>query len=409
MTSDSATLTPQLFSFQPFPKYSVNIITGPTFVGKTYFITQLVNNKHLFFNSPIGRVVVVLCNSRVKSISFDPDLDVPVEQVLLSDFVIDHLEDNDLVIIDDLQNITPEVKLAISVCAHHQGLASLFVVTHSLLGSSNFELLRLCHRVFVFLGSVANKQLTKYIFDNYYSDPEIKNYLNRVLNYCARENQVLAIELSPVGPTPQVILAFSHLSKLISDNYCLLYPWPHFGKIFADRFKSRPPVELASNMSISFIQNDSAKNLPENTLVALPARFLENQIALTSNSRTQEECADRQTWETTLEDIEDNIESFFPVKRWKLCKNMAKEILSNSKFCVTRDGKHFHLIDRPNTKVNLMSFIGLATRKAGPNEKVKRPEWNVYTPHVQQLLANGTPREIFVNALLLNKKLKKQK
>lgn len=409
MTSDSATLTPQLFSFQPFPKYSVNIITGPTFVGKTYFITQLVNNKHLFFNSPIGRVVVVLCNSRVKSISFDPDLDVPVEQVLLSDFVIDHLEDNDLVIIDDLQNITPEVKLAISVCAHHQGLASLFVVTHSLLGSSNFELLRLCHRVFVFLGSVANKQLTKYIFDNYYSDPEIKNYLNRVLNYCARENQVLAIELSPVGPTPQVILAFSHLSKLISDNYCLLYPWPHFGKIFADRFKSRPPVELASNMSISFIQNDSAKNLPENTLVALPARFLENQIALTSNSRTQEECADRQTWETTLEDIEDNIESFFPVKRWKLCKNMAKEILSNSKFCVTRDGKHFHLIDRPNTKVNLMSFIGLATRKAGPNEKVKRPEWNVYAPHVQQLLANGTPREIFVNALLLNKKLKKQK
>jgi hypothetical protein len=409
MNADGATLVPRLFSFTPFPKYSVNIVTGPTFVGKTYFITQLVNNKKIFFDSPVGRIVVVLCNSRVRSISFDPDLDVPVEQVLLSDFVIDHLEDNDLVVIDDLQHITPEVKLAISVCAHHQGLASLFVVTHSLLGSSNFELLKLCHRVFVFLGSVANKQLTKYIFDRYYSDPEIKNYLGQVLNFCSKENQVLAIELSPIGHTPQTVLAFSHLSRLISDNYCLLYPWPHYGQTFSRRFQTRAPVRLAPDMSVNFVEGESVENLPDNTLVALPSRFLVQQIASTSTGAGTEECADRQTWETTLEDIEDNIESFFPVKRWKLCKNMAKEILSNPKFCVTRDGKHVHLIGRPNTKVNLMSFIGLATRKAGPTENTRKPEWNAFLPHVQQLLAYGTPREMFVNSLLLNKTAKRPK
>ena len=123
-------------------------MTGPTFVGKTYFVTQLVNNYKKFFHSQVDRVVVVLCNSRVKSIVFNQELDIPVEQVLLSDFLPDYLEDNDLVIIDDLQHLTPEVKLTISVCAHHQSLASLFVVTHSLLGTRNFELLSLCHRVF---------------------------------------------------------------------------------------------------------------------------------------------------------------------------------------------------------------------------------------------------------------------
>jgi len=295
MNTDSAALVPKLFSFQPFPKYSVNIVTGPTSVGKTYFITQLVNNKNIYFSTPISRIVVVLCNSRVKSIGFDPNLDVPVEQVLLCDFVIDHLEDNDLVIIDDLQNITPEVKVAISVCAHHQGLASLFVVTHSLLGSSNFELLRLCHRIFVFLGSVANKQLTKYLFDYYYADPEVKNYLKQVLNFCARENQVLAIELSPIGHTPQIVLAFSHLTNLVSGKYCLLYPWPHFGQTFSQRFRTNPPVALAENMSVNFVQGESVENLPDNTLVALPSQFLVSQMAASSTGAETEQCADRQS------------------------------------------------------------------------------------------------------------------
>jgi hypothetical protein len=408
MNSDKETTPFRLFAFAPFPKYSVNIITGPTFVGKTYFITQLINHHKVYFASPIGRVIVVLCNSRVQTINFDPDLDVPVEQILLSDFVSDHLENNDLVVIDDLQHITHEVKVAISVCAHHQGLASLFVVTHSLLGSSNFELLRLCHRIFLFLGSIANKQLTKYIFDNYFTDPEVKTYLRQVLNFCSRENQVLALELSPVGPSPQILLAFSHLSKLLTHNYCYLYPWPHFGKSFAQRFETSPPVKLASNMSISFPDKESIQNLPENTLLALPVQYVADQVATEHATTSGEECADRRTWDTTLEDIEDNIESFFPIKRWKVCKNLAKEILSNSNFCVTRDGKQFHLVNKPNTKVNLMSFIGLATRKAGPSEKVRRPEWNVYNPHVQQLLANGTPKELFVNTLLLNKKMKKK-
>ena len=458
---------PKLFTFSPFPKYSVNIVTGPTFVGKTYFITQLVNHYKTYFESKVGRVFVVLCNSRVNAINFSETLDVPVEQVLLSDFNPDQLEFNDLVIIDDLQHLTREVKLTISVCAHHTSLASLFVVTHSLLGSSNFELLSLCHRIFLFLGSSANNRLTSFILDRFFTDPEIKTYLKTVLNYCSGQNEVLALELSPVGLSPpQVILAFSHLSQLhpssrrertrnddddnnveevnntINNNnddaddnntttvekrgFCLLYPSPHFGEKFASRFSHHPsPGSSTTNrssgkptaapvlvdteqkedgiMSINFIHSDSTRNLPPNTLIALPAQFVIDQVASASAPIVDEsECVDRESWKTTMDDIEDNIESFFPLKRWKICKNLAREILSNPKFCVTRDGKHVHLMEKPHTtKVNLLSFLGLATRKAGPSEKSKKPEWAVYMPHIRQLLASGTPKELFANTLLL--------
>lgn len=473
---------PHLFTFTAFPRYSVNIVAGPTFVGKTYYVTQLVNNYKIFFECRVGRVVVVLCNSRVKSISFSPDLDVPVEQVLLSDFAPDFLEENDLVIIDDLQHLTPEVKLTISVCAHHTALASLFVITHSLLGSSNFELLSLCHRIFLFLGSTANKRLTAYILDHFYSDPEVKTYLKSVLNYCSQQSQVLALELSPIGPSPQIVLAFSHLLQLLGDRssghsnnsgeefkrgensneeeeeeeiygsdsearavekekkiekkkrvskflgeeetlqgFCLLYPSPHFGSTFASRFEKpkpgnhrqiRPPLRLATQsdgadkktMSISFLHSDSTRNLPENALVALPVRYVVDQSSSAVNgtsASSSAECADRESWESTLQDIEDNIESFFPIKKWKVCKNLAKEILSSPQFCITRDGKHFHLVGRPNTKVNVLSFLGLATRKAGPAEHTRKPEWAIYTPHIRQLLANGAPKELFVNSLLV--------
>lgn len=442
---------PTLFTFSPFPKYSVNIVTGPTFVGKTYFITQLVNRYKTYFESEVGRVFVVLCNSRVNAINFSETLDVPVEQVLLSDFNPDQLEYNDLVIIDDLQHLTPEVKLTISVCAHHTSLASLFVVTHSLLGSSNFELLSLCHRIFLFLGSTANNRLTSFILDRFFTDPEVKAYLKTVLNFCSGQNEVLALELSPVGLSPpQMILAFSHLSQLhpssqrertapndrntedvVEDHskkektvekrgFCLLYPSPHFGEKFAGRFPAGssaknkrgsaiPPVLVDTEqkedgiMSINFINSDSTRNLPPNTLIALPAHFVIDQVASASAPKADEtECADRESWETTMENIEDNIESYFPLKRWKICKNLAREILSNPKFCITRDGKHVHLVEKHSTtKVNLLSFVGLATRKAGPSEKSKKDEWAVYMPHIRQLLASGTPKELFANTLLL--------
>lgn len=409
---------PKIFTFSPFPKYSVNIVTGPTSVGKTYFVTQLINNYKYFFDSRVDRVVVILCNSRVKSIAFDEELDVPVEQVLLSDFIPDHLVDNDLVIIDDLQYITPDVKMAISVCAHHQSLASLFVITHALLGTKNFELLSLCHRVLMFLGSTANHRLTGYILDRFFTDPDKKAYLKSVLNFCSNENEILALELSPVGHTPQILVAFSHLQQLIPDHdekkarYCFAYPTPYFGEKFGQRFVQahRSPVVLRSDkkntMSVAFVHSDSTRNLPAHTLIALPAQFVVDQINTLEDrpkSTSATECADREAWDTMLHDVEDNIQDYFPLKRWKVCKNLAKEILTNSKFCITKDGKSIHLVDQPsNSKVNLISFIGLVTRRAGPGEKPKK-EWSIYTPLIRQLIRDKTPKELFVNKVLLEK------
>jgi hypothetical protein len=53
--------------FQPFKRNSVNIIASPTNTGKSYFIAQIVKNRHAFFpGNPVKRVVYILCNSSVQ-------------------------------------------------------------------------------------------------------------------------------------------------------------------------------------------------------------------------------------------------------------------------------------------------------------------------------------------------------
>ena len=212
-------------------------------------------------------------------------------------------------------------------------------------------------------------------------------------------------------------MAFSHLQHLLRDDtdteskreHIVYSIPPHFGNKFASRFlvtEEAPVLVRTENMSVAFVASESIQNLPLNTLIDLQVQFVTHQISSnqtdSSGKLKSKDCTNRQDWETTLDDIEDNIESFFPLKKWKICKNLAREILSNPNFCITKDGKSFHLMKKPrNSKVNLLSFLGLATRKPGPMEKTKKPEWNVYNLHIRELVNNGTPKELFVNTLLL--------
>ena len=87
-----------LLEYNPFPRNSVNLVVGPTHIGKTYFVTKLLNNYKLYFSGPVGRILIVLCNERVQPLNFDPNqlLDVSVEHILLSEFVPDNLQEHDL-------------------------------------------------------------------------------------------------------------------------------------------------------------------------------------------------------------------------------------------------------------------------------------------------------------------------
>lgn len=102
-----------------------------------------------------------------------------------------------------------------------------------------------------------------------------------------------------------------------------------------------------------------------------------------------------------MEDIEESIENYFPPPKWQKVKNLAREILRNPQFCVTKDGKTFHIKEKPRTLVSMLDFLALATRIAAPMEKDRSPKWNIYSMHVDALLKNNAPRDLFKNKLLL--------
>ena len=317
-------------TFTPFPKHSVNLVTGPTSIGKTYFVTQLLNHHKVYFPN-IHRIFIVLCNDRVELLNLSPDIDVDIVQVPLIDFVPEELEEDDLVIIDDVQTLTESIRFTISVAAHHYKLASLFVITHSLLGNRNFELLNLTHRVFLFLRSASNSRLTKYIIQNFFPDQEVKLYLQTVLNYCQKHKEVLCLELSPIVSQQAHYLAFSHLDQLAAQGYCLLYPVPHIGANYQTMFHDL--------VEPTFAQEFPLTDVPPNTLVAVPSHVIVRQKL---ESKSKEVCSDEAKWNQTMKDIEDNIEGYFKSHKHRQCKNLAKEILFHPNMCVTEDGRFFH-------------------------------------------------------------------
>ena len=398
-----------LLEFSVFPRNSVNLVVGPTHIGKTYFVTQLLNNYKLFFPPPVNRIFVVQCNERVQPLTFDASLDVSVEQIPVSEFIPENLEENDLVVIDDLQTLTEPIRLTISVCAHHYNLAALFVITHSLLGSPNFELVNYCHRLFLFLSASTNARQILYIINHFYHDLETKNYLKTVLGFCQSEKEVLALELNPLASQStttnsqqQVVLAFSHLTTLLEKGYFFLYPYPHWGKEYTEALTASG-YSVNKQMADSF-EHDNSVRLPQPTLVAIPASVViqaKASFANNNSNSTSKKCSDEKQWEETNKIIEENIESYFPPTKWQKIKNLAKEILGNSQFCVKTDGKTFHLRDKQRTEVSLIDFLAVVTRRAAPMEKDRNPVWKLYRMHVDTLLRNNAPKDLIKNNFLL--------
>lgn len=382
-----------LLEYSPFPRNSVNCVVGPTNIGKSYFVSQLLNNYKVFFHGPVDRILVILCNDRVQPLNLTAT-DVAIEQIPLSEYLPDILQANDLVVIDDLQNLTEPIKHTINVSAHHYNLVALFVVTHALLGDANFSLTSRIHRLFLFTNSSANIRSAKYVIDNFYQDEETKKYLKRVLGFCESENQILALELSALAKNRRVILAFSHVTNLLDKQFMLLYPVPHWGQQYTANFKH----------SVTKMESfEVPPNLPEPTLVVVPMAAVVKAKAETE-AKKEVKCSDKRQWEETIREIEDNIESYFPPPRWQKIKNLAKEILRNPNFCVKTDGKTFHLIDRPRTQVAMIDFLAVATRRAAPMERNRDPTWKYYSMHVETLLKNNAPRDLFKNKLLIPKR-----
>jgi hypothetical protein len=100
-----------------------------------------------------------------------------------------------------------------------------------------------------------------------------------------------------------------------------------------------------------------------------------------------------------VEDIQDMIEQNFPVKKWMLCKNLAREILKTPEFCITHNQTLLIKANPARMHLPLLDFITMATRQQGPNEMIDNRK---YLPFDKILLQNNCPRLYFKNKSLLS-------
>ena len=406
--------TSNLSNFNPFPRNSVNLITGPTSSGKTYFVSRLLENYRVYFQGPVDRIVVVLCNDRIQNLNLnlnpeertreeeeeeeDPLLPL-ILQVPLADFDPDQLQENDLVVIDDLQALTDVVRLTISVCAHHYNLVSLFIITHSLLGNKrHFELLSLCHRIFLFLKGTANVRLFKYLTSNFYQDPEIQQALKDIIPFCQKTNQVLGLELNPLASnstdTRRInVLGFSHLPSLVSKGYFIIYTTSHLAMEYEEQTN---PYRVDQELASDFVEENS-RQLPKYSLVVVSASSVIASHMPSEEEGSKSKCSAHQQWIETLEEIEELIESNFKPSRWHALKSLAKEILKNKNWCVYTDGRYFHVKGRPKTKVPLLDFLGEVTKQVFGSDKTEKPEYKKFRPYVRELRARGVSSTLLRN------------
>jgi len=403
--------------FEPFPRRSVTLLLGPTSSGKTYFLHRILEQSHLYFSpSPVSRIVVVLCNDRVPPYHLNQEQQHPapqVVQVTLDDFEPEFLEPDDILVIEDLQTLTPPLRDCINVLTHHLDLRATLVVAHSLLGNKNFELLSLVHRTLFFLGSTGVSRAARFVVRDFFQDAETRAYLKSVIGFCERLKVPLLIETNTLASAQLGQLALSHLLQWIK-GYSLVYPQVGMQSVY-ETSQASPDDQLQPSYLDTFDAEAtlaSSSSLPSPTFVVFPAQALLKQKSrakeATTAAETKESCAEKEAWESVTEMVEEMIENYFPAKKLMQVRNLAREILSHPKICLSTDARMLHLKKVPKTKVPLLDFLTVATRPLGPSEQVHRPEYQSYSKLARALLERGAPQNLIKNKFLVMRQPKQQ-
>lgn len=441
--------------FNPFPKQTTTLITAPSNSGKTFYLKSLLRNSHLYFETPVTKVIVFNQNSKVSFLSPDEDyvsaindnkddeinqshvnsfenngtsgifetvdfngssnnnnnnnsvFPFPIEEYSISepDFDFDTLSSGTVVIFEDVVNLTPTILECINVRGHHQDLSHIFVVSHGILGNSHqFQLLNYVHRLILFTSTKAVTRLAKYLVSNFFTDKESQNYLKKVIGIAERSKSVLHIELNGTAQSAQH-LALSHVTSLASKGFCFIFPFPYFWH----KYKSRDVSHLYSVSDE--IRNDVMQAMVDDTVPQFvfidgshfkdmaPKLQLEPQV-----DNETEACLDQNDdvqFAAVKANLQSDIKKFMRTDQQFDALNLLDEILHNPCFCISHEGRRLKFARESDKKsISLIDFLFQCIRKNGPNEKHK-PIHDIYQRFVKCMIDNNTPETLFKNRLLL--------
>ena len=388
---------PQIFL--PFPRNCISLLTAATNSGKSTYLKNILEHAHLFFAEPFERIVVINCHALVSTYELDqlPDCPwpiAPVEHYLLADFETEILQASDLLIIEDLQELIPNIKLLVTAITHHCDLSACFIVTHSLLGSRQFELLSYTHKVILFLKSAAVARLALYIVRHFFVDPDLKTYLKSILGVAESQQAIIHIEVNPIaGKSTAHHIALSHLLQLtVPKGFCLLYPHPNTMSVYENSQRG------------SDIESLDLDNLPQQLH---PDSFiLVNAKAVQHWKKPLAECAEEageKEWIEACNTLEDMINDTVPASKLFKAKSLCKELLKNPQFCLDTSGRTMHFINKPKVTFSALDYILVATRQAGPSEmnKINDTQYKLYRLVTKCLLNRNTPTQLIKNKVLL--------
>jgi hypothetical protein len=390
---------PQIFL--PFPRNCISLLTAPTNSGKSTYLKHILENAHLFFAEPFERVIVINCHALVSTYELQqlpncPWPVAPVEHYLLADFETEILQANDLLIIEDLQELTPNIKLLVTAITHHCDLSACFIVTHSLLGSRQFELLSYTHKVILFLKSAAVARLALYIVRHFFVDPELKTYLKSILGVAESQQAIIHIEINPIaGKSTAHHIALSHLLQLtVPKGFCILYPHPNNMSVYE-----------ASHQG-SEVDSLDLDNLPQQlhpeSFVLVNAKAVKQWKKQEESAECAEEAGEKE-WTEACNTLEDMINDTVPASKLFKAKSLCKELLKNPQFCLDTSGRTMHFIDKPKMTFSVLDYILVAIRQAGPSEmnKINDGQYKLYRLVTKCLLNRNTPTQLFKNKVLL--------
>lgn len=415
--------------FRPFPRQTTTLVAGPSFLGKSTYVRRLVEHQHLFFQDPVIRLFVINCNDAVTFSSLEEPNDQSPQRRPLAELVqrtwdnfdVGELEPGDVLVIDDLQRVTEKLREIVNAAIHHLGLGHCFVITHGVLGSRQYELLNLVHRIALFCSSTSIANLAGYILSTRILDPDLKSRLKEALGAAQRSREVLILELSslPEGIQP-FHAASSHLLKLTDprSGYAIVYPHPSRVEMYQEDAENVEDAEMKH-------PEDASRNLPNagdfvsgSFLVLRPelvASLKKKKKKKEKSEKGQDsgtdsegkgKCADREEliWNQTVLRMENEVETFLPRKQWRQCKSLLYEILHNPEICLLQDGRRIKLHNRPGIVASIIDYLSTATRRDAPSERLakgKTQEFKTFRQITDALLRGYAPKTLFKNRMVL--------
>jgi len=395
---------PTPLGYAPFALCSINLITCASNSGKTQFLTRVIQQRHIFFQDSQQITRVVYLNGA----SFDhpwtdSSLGLEVVSLTLDDFKdpVSLVSAHDIVVIDDLLQITPNIEFLLKYGTHHFQLY-LFLVTQSCLSSSLYGLLRLTHNLLLLFGNSATSRLAQHLVQSFYLCSDTKSYLKAILGIAEKQQDIVLLKLNAVASyRPHLdVLALTHLQGLLDSSWPHCYVYPELGR----------SENLLKNM-------EASDSMPLVHLPPLQGDYLEQAFVLVpvdkvrpimSNSpspaeeSTGDDCLQqrKEHWNEMNAFLDNELKHSFPSSRWQAARNICRELMRCCELCIESNFRTVYIKKKPKLRFGIIDFLQVATRKAGPGERWS-DKLSHYKPLVSILLKHDMPETFIVNKLLL--------